>query len=168
MDLKKNGTDSYGRDDRAERLALVYREAVRGLTHQQNVVESINTRAGNLIFATAFINSLLGARALTNGLGGWDWAALALLLAIGGLVVFIIWPYHNYTFRFDPAQLLAEFCEDESQSTLDAMHHTLSSRIKNDLDDNWRIVQRLRVGLQLALVLFVLNIVAWLFAIAEL
>ena len=41
------------------RLAFVYAEAVRGLQHQQNVVESLNTRAGNLIFATAFVSSLL-------------------------------------------------------------------------------------------------------------
>ncbi|CAH2404743.1 hypothetical protein MES4922_370016 [Mesorhizobium ventifaucium] len=46
------------------RLAFVYAEAVRGLQHQQNVVESLNTRAGNLIFATAFVSSLLGGRAL--------------------------------------------------------------------------------------------------------
>ena len=58
------------------RLAFVYAEAVRGLLHQQNVVESLNTRAGNLIFATAFVSSLLGGRALLDGLGcgtGWRW-----------------------------------------------------------------------------------------------
>ena len=57
------------------RLALVYHEAVRGLVHQQNVVDSLNNRAGNLIFATAFVTSLLGARALTDGVGLWDWVA---------------------------------------------------------------------------------------------
>lgn len=167
MDLEETAGGDRGHDDRAARLALVYREAVRALTHQQGVVDSINARAGNLIYTTAFVSSLLGARALADGLGVWDWSALALLLVNGGLVVFIIWPYQNYTFRFDPDRLLAEFCDDEAPTTIDAMHRTLSSRIKRNLDDNWRIIQRLRFGLQLALVLFVLNIVAWLFAIGK-
>ncbi|TIT85626.1 MAG: hypothetical protein E5W55_32135, partial [Mesorhizobium sp.] len=47
------------------RLAFIYQEAVRGLTHQQTVVENMNTRAGSLIFATAFANSLLGGAALS-------------------------------------------------------------------------------------------------------
>jgi hypothetical protein len=46
-----------GDDD--PRVSFVYQEAVRGLTHQQGVVESLNTRAGNLIFTTAFATSLL-------------------------------------------------------------------------------------------------------------
>lgn len=69
-----------GRGD--AQLAFICQEAVRGLVHQQNVVESLNTRAGNLIFATAFATSLLGTRALQNGLGLWDWIALASLLLL--------------------------------------------------------------------------------------
>lgn len=153
--------------DLAARLALIYQEAVRGLAHQQGVVESINTRAGHLIFATAFVSSLLGSRALADGTGVWEWVALILLLAIGALVVFIIWPYHNYTFRFDPEQLLAEYGDDQKTVTLETMHRELAMRIKRDMADNWRTIQRLRIGLQLALVLFVLNILSWLSAVVQ-
>ena len=149
------------------RLALIFQEAVRGLSHQQSVVESINTRAGHLIFATAFVSSLLGSRALADGMGIWEWTALILLLAIGALVVFVIWPYHNYTFRFDPEQLLAEYGDDQPALTLQAMHRALSIRIKEDMAANWRTIQRLRIGLQLALVLFILHILAWLFAVVQ-
>jgi hypothetical protein len=48
-------------------MEFIYQEAVRGLLHQQNVVEGLNTRAGNLIFASAFATSLLGSRALSDG-----------------------------------------------------------------------------------------------------
>jgi hypothetical protein len=34
------------------------------------------------------------------------------------------------------------------------------------MTNNWRIIQRLRVALQIALVLLLLNLLAWLFAIA--
>jgi hypothetical protein len=163
---KKNDGDDRSREDRGARLALIYNEAVRGLTHQQGVVESLNMRAGNLIFATAFVGSLLGVRALADGIGFWEWAALTLLLAIGGLVAFILWPYHNYVFRFEPRQLLAEFGDIHAPSDIDTMHRMLAERINDDLENNWRIILRLRLGLQLALVIFVLNIVTWLFAIA--
>ncbi|MER8944978.1 hypothetical protein [Mesorhizobium sp. M0185] len=93
------------------RLAFVYAEAVRGLQHQQGVVESLNTRAGNLIFATAFASSLLGGRALLDGVGPWDWLALTLLFLIGLLVAIMVWPYYNYTFRFDPEKLLQDFVD---------------------------------------------------------
>jgi hypothetical protein len=58
-----------------------------------------------LIFAASFASSLLGARALADGAGAWDWIALGLLVAIGCLAVFLLWPYYNLTFRFDPEDL---------------------------------------------------------------
>ncbi|MDX8448706.1 hypothetical protein [Mesorhizobium captivum] len=148
------------------RLAFIYQEAVRGLTHQQTVVENMNTRAGSLIFATAFANSLLGGAALSNGLGLWDWTAVALLFGIGGLIVFMLWPYHQYAFRFDPEELLNQYVDGDRLATMSAMHRALALRIKADMAGNWRIIQRLRVALQIALLFLLLDILAWLLAIA--
>lgn len=159
-----NGTVRAVDDD--PRLAFVYREAVRGLQHQQGVVESLNTRAGNLIFATAFATSLLGTRALADGLGFWDWTAVALLFALGALIAFMLWPYYNYTFRFDPAQLLARFVDGDTGSSMSELHRTLALRIKDDMASNWRIIQRIRLALQTSLVLLLLEILAWLLSIA--
>ena len=66
------------------RLEFIYQKA-----------ENMNTRAGSLIFATAFASSLLGGRALSDGLGSWDLIAAALLFCIGGLIVFMLWPITN-------------------------------------------------------------------------
>lgn len=148
------------------RLAFIYQEAVRGLNHQQNLVENMNARAGSLIFATAFANSLLGGRALSDGLGLWDWIAVVLLFAIGGLIVFLLWPYHKYTFRFDPEELLHQYVDGDRPANMSAMQRALALRIKADMVSNWRIIQRLRVALQIALVLLLFDILAWLFAIA--
>ena len=49
---------------------------------------------------------------------------------------------------------------------LAAIHRALALRIEADMTDNWSIIQRLRVTLQIALVLLLLNIAAWMFAIA--
>jgi hypothetical protein len=150
------------------RIAFVYQEAVRGLVHQQGVVESLNTRAGNLIFTTAFATSLLGTRALSDGLGAWDWAALLLLFLVGALIVFILWPYYNYSFRFDPEELLATYVDRETPASLTEMRRILALRIKQDMTNNWRIIQPMRVALQMALILFLLEILVWLLSIAGL
>jgi hypothetical protein len=147
-----------------ERLALIYQEAVRGLVHQQGVVESMNSRAGSLIFAASFASSLLGSNALADGVAGWDWLAMALLLVIGGLITFLLWPYHSYRFRFDPEELLHRYVDTDA--TLATIHRELAVQIKHDLAANWRIIQRLRIALQLSLVLLFFEILAWLLAIA--
>ena len=155
-----------GLADNNSRLAFIYQEAVRGLNHQQDVVENMNTRAGSLITATAFANSLLGGSALSNGLGLWDWIAMALLFIIGGLTVFMLWPYHQYTFRFDPEELLHQYVDSDKPTTISTMQRALALRINADMASNWRIIQRLRVALQIALFMLMLDILAWLFAIA--
>jgi hypothetical protein len=148
------------------RVAFVYQEAVRGLQHQQYVVESLNTRGGNLIFAAAFATTLLGTKALTDGVGVWDWTAIALLFVVGALLTFILWPYYGFTFRFDPAKLLAQFVDERPVSMME-MQRTLALRITTDMANNWRIIQRIRIALQLALIALVLEILAWVLAIAR-
>jgi hypothetical protein len=148
------------------RLAFVYQEAVRGLQHQQAVMESLLNRAGTLIFAASFANSLLGSRALTDGLGAWDWVAVGLLLVIGALAVVVLWPYYNLWFRFDPQELLDRYVDADEPATMAGMHRDLALRIKADGLRNGRILGRMRVAVQLALVLLVINILAWMLSIA--
>jgi hypothetical protein len=159
------GSDMPASADDDKRLAFVYQEAVRGLQHQQYVVESLNARGGNLIFATAFATSLLGTRALSDGVGFLDWIAVCLLFLVGALIVFMLWPYYNFTFRFDPEQLLGSFIDRAKPATMSEMHRALALRIKTDMANNWRIIQRIRVALQLSLILLLLEILAWLVSI---
>jgi hypothetical protein len=160
-------TGAVNHDGGDARLAFIYQEAVRGLNHQQSLVENMNSRAGSLIFATAFANSLLGSRALSDGLGPWDWIAAGLLFLIGALIVFMLWPYHRYSFRFDPEELLRRYVDGDQPATMAAMHRALALRVKADMADNWQIIQRLRVALQIALIVLLLNIVAWFLAIVS-
>jgi hypothetical protein len=66
---ESNRIVATGVADDDPRLAFIYQEAVRGLIQQQTLVENMSTRAGSLIFATAFANSLLGGAAFPTGLG---------------------------------------------------------------------------------------------------
>jgi hypothetical protein len=149
------------------RLALIYQEALRGLTDQQALVEGFANRAGSLIFATAFASSLLGSTALADGVGIWDWIALALLLGIGALIALMLWPYYNYTFRLDPVELLGSYVDADEGLSISEMHRALALRLEEHRQTNWRTIQRLRVALQAALVLFLLETFAWLAAIAQ-
>jgi uncharacterized membrane protein len=150
------------------RLALVYQESLRGLQQQQAAVESLHNRAGTLIFASSFASSLLGGRALADGLGAWDWLAVGLLLGIGALTVVLLWPYYNLSFRFDAQDLLDTYVDSEAPASMARMHRDLALRIKADWQRNGRIVRRMREAFQLALILLLLNILAWLFSIARL
>lgn len=150
------------------RLAFVYQEALRGLLQQQAAVESLHSRAATLVFATAFASSLLGGRALADGLGFWDWTGLVLLFAIGVLTVFLLWPYYNLSFRFDAAELLADYVDSATPYSMSDMHRALALRIKDDWHTNGKIVRKLREAFQLALVLLVVEILVWMFSIAGL
>src|SRR5512132_4227734 len=150
------------------RLAFVYQEALRGLLQQQAAVESLHNRAATLVFAASFASSLLGGRALAEGggLGFWDWTGVFVLLAIGSLTVFLLWPYYNLSFRFDAAELLADYVDSPTPQTMSGMHRALALRIKDDWHNNGKIVHRLREAFQIALVLLVVEILVWMFSIA--
>ena len=150
------------------RSAFVYQEALRGLLQQQGAIQSLQARAATLIFAASFASSLLGSQALADGLGGWDWIALGLLFAIGALAVFVLWPYYNLTFRFDPEDLLGRYVDIAAPPPMVTIHRELALRIKADWQRNGRIVRRMREALQLALILLLAEIAAWLFSIGEL
>jgi hypothetical protein len=149
------------------RLEFVYQEAVRGLQQQKSALESLHNRAGTLIFAASFASSLLGSRALADGLNAWDWLAVGLLLAIGVLTVAVLWPYYNLSFRFDPRDLLDQYVDREPPVTMAEMHRALALQAKVDWAANGRLVRRMREAFQLALILLVLEILAWLFSIAS-
>ncbi|WP_258123299.1 hypothetical protein [Mesorhizobium onobrychidis] len=63
--------------------------------------------------------------------------------------------------------LLQDFVDKNPSGTMDVMHRALALRIKTDMASNWRIIQRLRMSLQLALFLLLLELLAWLLAITR-
>jgi len=79
--------------------------------------------------------------------------------------VALLWPYY-LSFRFDAQDLLDTYVDRQPPATMARMHRDLALRIKADWQRNGRIVRRLREAFQLALILLLLNICAWLFSIA--
>jgi hypothetical protein len=152
--------------DVAAQVEFVYRESLRGLLQQQAAVESLHNRAGTLVFAASFASSLLGAKALADGLNVLDWLAVALLASIGVLTVVMLWPYYNLSFRFDAADLLRDYVDTETPTDMTQMYRDLALRIRDDWHTNGQVVHKMRLAFQAALVLLMLNILAWLASIA--
>ena len=161
--------DPIDEDAADPRLEFVYQEALRGLLQQQAAVESMHNRAATLIFASAFVSSLLGGRALADGLNGaWEWLGIGGLFGIGVLAVIVLWPYYNLSFRFDAEELLDDYVDSDAPATMSEMHRALALRIKADWRANGRLVRRMREAFQVALVFLLFDLLAWLFAIAAL
>jgi hypothetical protein len=150
------------------RLAFIYAEALRSLQVQLAHLESLHARGGTLIFAASFASSLLGGQALSNGLGSWDWLALSLLVGIGLLAVVILWPYYNVQFRFDVAELLGKYVDGPRAVSVSEMHRDLALQLRSYMESNGRLIRRTREALQVAFILLLLEIVAWLLSIGGL
>lgn len=52
-----------------------------------------------------------------------------------------------------------------TQATMSAIHRALALRIKRDMANNWRVIQRIRLALQLSLILLPIESLAWLLSI---
>jgi len=148
------------------RLAFIYAEALRSLQVQLGFLESLHARGATLIFAASFASSLLGGQALADGLGAWDWLALSLLVGIGLLAVVILWPSYDIHFRFDVQELLRHYIDGPRRVSLSEMQRDLALQLKVYMQSNGRVIRRTREALQLAFILLLLEIVAWLLSIA--
>jgi hypothetical protein len=149
------------------RLAFIYQESLRGLLQQQSAVESLRNRAGTLIFAASFASSLLGSKALADGVDPWDWLAIVMLFGIGALTVVLLWPYYAMTFRTDPELMLERYIDAGNPATMAQMHRDLALQVEADRQANGPVVRRMRETFEVALVLLLLNILAWLVSIAS-
>jgi hypothetical protein len=148
------------------RLAFIYAEALRSLQVQLTNLESLHARGATLIFAASFASSLLGSQALSNGLGAFDWLALTLLVGVFLLAIVILWPYYNVHFRFDIQELLGQYIDGPRSVSLSEMQRQLALKLKTYMESNGRLIRRTRQALQLAFILLLLEIVAWLLSIA--
>jgi hypothetical protein len=142
---------------------LVYDESLRSLEAQRTLQESVRNRAGTLVFATALVTSLLGGQALADGLDGWDWPGLVLLLVIGVLAVVIVWPYRSAGFRSDVDDLVHRFVDADLE--IDEMHRQLALKMQTDRLQNIPIIRRMRIAFGVGLACLVIEILAWMVAL---
>lgn len=145
---------------------VAYDEAVRALSEQQAVVESFRTRAGLLFSAAAVTTSFLGAQALSGGNGNsLSWFALVAFTGVAAALLAILWP-RRWEFTTNPHVVIEAYIESADSASLDALHRDLSMHMNASYLENREAQERLFVYVRIANVLFVLELVLWISAIA--
>jgi hypothetical protein len=74
---------------------IAYAEAVRVLSEQSGLVDSLRSRAGLLLSVAAIITSFLGSQSIRgDGVGPLAWLALCGFATASALCLAVLWPRH--------------------------------------------------------------------------
>jgi len=79
----------------------------------------------------------------------------------------MLWPYYNLSFRFDPEELLDRYVDRDPPLSLSELHRALALRVKRTGRPTGASCTGSDRLFQLALVLLLLDILAWLVSIAS-
>lgn len=145
------------------RYALVWSEALRALSQQQSLLESIRSRTATLISAAAISTSFLGGVAFDDGdVGKAGVVAVALFGLASGLYVWILLPRPGWKWANTPQQLVDDYVEAENPCSIDDMHRDLALHLGENHGENKKKLNRLMAQYSLASVFLAAEIVAWL------
>lgn len=145
------------------RLRLVYEESLRAVQDQQEGLNNLRSRAGQLLTAASVIETFLVG--LVLGADGrppvatWISAVSFVLLAL--VCVWIVLPSHGWTFSNSATILLDGYVDADPPATLDEMHRSLAVYMERHWDRNQdELLTKRLVGLQVAAGLLVVCILA--------
>jgi hypothetical protein len=146
---------------------VAYDEAVRTLPEQEAVIEGLRSRAGVLFSAAAITTSFLGARALHGG--DWStssWLALVAFIGVATAFLAILWP-RRWEVAANPHVVIRTYIESAEPVSIEDLHRELSFHIYGSYLVNRGGLARLVVYFQVANVLFAVELVLWIAAIAS-
>ncbi len=145
---------------------VAYDEAVRALSEQQAVVDSLRSRTGVLFSAAAVTTSFLGPQALYGGDGSlFSWLALAAFTGVATALLAILWP-RRWEFTANPHRVIVACIESADSDSHEDLHRKLSLHMNSSYLENREAQERLFVFFQIANVLFAVELVLWIAAIA--
>jgi hypothetical protein len=151
----------------AKSYELAFEEAGRALDAQERAVNELRSRAGVLIAAAAITTSFFGSRAIVGDqLGAWVWLAVVAFIVVGACVLSVLWPRSDWSFSASAADIIAEYVEPEAiefplvQRDL-ALHRSAAYNV-NAEQLRW-LFRVFRIGL----IMLVVEVAAWLVALAE-
>jgi hypothetical protein len=153
------------REDDAAVYEIAYAEAVRALSEQFALVESLRSRAGLLLSAGAVTTSFLGAQALDRaGLGALAWLGLAAFCAASTLCLLVL-SHRSSALSSKPIDLISVQLRRGEPVDRGRLHQLLAWRLQSGFTENQRRVEWLELLFQLASLLFAADVVLWLSAI---
>ena len=151
------------------RYRLAYDEAIRAIAHQEKALDELRSRAGLLLAALSVVTSFLGGAAVTaHGFGPMAAVAVGLFVGAGGALVSLLWPQPDWMFRFAPESIIGDYVEAAEPASLDDMHRELALHLGDNCVTNEARMEKLWRLYQLACVLLVGEVGAWIVALAHL
>ena len=154
-------------ENEAKSYELAFEEAGRALDAQERAVNELRSRAGVLIAAAAITTSFFRSRAIAGGdLSGWVWVALVAFIAVGGSVLTVLWPRTDWSFSASAADIIAEYIEPEPIE-FPLVQRDLALHRSAAYDRNALQLGRLFLVFRLGLIVLVVEVAAWIVALAE-
>ncbi|HEV2791883.1 MAG TPA: hypothetical protein VGV69_11345 [Solirubrobacterales bacterium] len=145
---------------------VAYDEAVRALSEQQGVIDSLRSRAGLLFSAAAITTSFLGAQALRGGGSTLaSWPALLCFVAVAGASIAVFWP-RRWEVTADPRHVIESYVESAEPVSVENLHRDLSLHMHNSYLENHEGLEQLALFLRVAGCFLTLEVVLWIIAIA--
>jgi hypothetical protein len=144
---------------------LVYELGLRSLGQQERELSELRARTNTVIAAAALIASFLGAAAIREhgGLSVWSVVALVVLALTGALSLLVLWP-RELSFAYDARATYAELyplLDSFSEAQL-RVAYSARDRYRS----NKRVIDRLELAFQGAVVTLGLQTVLWAVPVA--
>lgn len=151
---------------------LAYEASIRAIEAQATLVESLRSRAGTMLAATALVTSFFGGQALVRGGGSplhlvsYTSGALASFIAVSLLTLTMLLPF-TLRVTLSAAEILS-FVENDpraDQLTSTDVLREVALQYESMYDWNDRQLRILEVCFQLAIVFLVAEVAFWLTAL---
>jgi hypothetical protein len=144
--------------------SIIYEEALRGITRQQNVIDALRTRSGTLFAAASLVTAFLGGQALARHpqLDILAWLAIVAFVTLFGLVLAILWPW-RFRFTLSPQILI----EDHLDKSVPELQKYLAEVWDKNYNLNDVTLGRLHVVFRLACIALPVEVLAWLLSLGR-
>jgi hypothetical protein len=144
---------------------VAYDEAVRALSEQQGVIDSLRARAGLLLSTAAVTTSFLGPQALHGGsLSFFSWLALTGFVGVATASLAILWP-RRWEVGPDPREVIDVYVGDVEPVPAEELYRELSLLVHESYLGNREGLERLVVFFQIASGLLTVEVALWIIAI---
>lgn len=146
---------------------IAYDEAVRALSQQEAMIDSLRARAGLLLSAAAVTTSFLGAQALKHTApSAATWLALASFVGLSVAALAVLWP-RRLEFTANPANVIENCIETETPHSGAEIHRDLSLHMHDSYARNCVGQRQLAFGFRLASALLTAEVLFWLIDLAS-
>lgn len=148
---------------------IVYDEATRAVSRQEDSLDGLRARTGTLLAAAALITAFLGSAALARDPAHIDkieWSAIGAFVGVAFLALVVLWPWTWY-FAIGARVLFHDHVDVPDRNSPAKLHRFLAERYDRNWDRNQVQLGRLFWCFRAASLCLVVEVCVWLFALGK-